>query len=104
MNYFEHHVIHTKKTWTSLGMIKKVLEKAKFWHKGVASHSGVYSFLKNSLIEHSWIHYIVGPYGSVLESKMKHLNIYKQIMLNAEIGFPILNMIIYEQNYVPTIL
>jgi hypothetical protein len=44
VNYFEHHVNHNnKKKKTSLGMIKKVLEKAKQWHKGVASHNGVYS-------------------------------------------------------------
>jgi hypothetical protein len=65
--YFLTIVIHTKETWTSLGMIKKVLEKAKLWHKGVASHSGVYSYKQFSLIEHSWIHYIIGPYGSLLK-------------------------------------
>jgi len=33
----------------------------------VALHRGVYSLKQFSLIEHSWIHYIVGAYGSLLK-------------------------------------
>jgi hypothetical protein len=49
-------------------MIKQVLEKAKLWHKGAASHNGLYSWKQFSLTTHSGIHYIVDPYGSLLKN------------------------------------